>query len=81
MPLKGLKVREESEGSPKPKDKVQRIVWGVTGARDWKSEEHKTKGMRAEYSDGDGEWYEGQVVQTVCESNEKCVSIPKYKAL
>ena len=29
----------------------------------------------------DGEQYEGQVVQTVCESNQKCVSIPKYKAL
>ena len=29
----------------------------------------------------DGEWYEGRVVRTVCESNQKCVSIPKYKAL
>ena len=29
----------------------------------------------------DGERYEGQVVQTVRESNQKCVSIPKYKAL
>ena len=29
----------------------------------------------------DGEWYEGQVVQTVHESNQKCVSNPKYKAL
>ena len=29
----------------------------------------------------DGEWYEGQVVQTVRESNQKCVSNPKYKAL
>ena len=29
----------------------------------------------------DGEWYEGQVVRTVCESNQKCVSIPKDKAL
>ena len=25
--------------------------------------------------------YEGRVVRTVCESNQKCVSIPKYKAL
>ena len=24
----------------------------------------------------DGEQYKGQVVQTVCESNQKCVSIP-----
>ena len=55
LPLKGLKVREESEGSPKPKDKVQRIVRAVTGARDRKSEVHKTKGTRAEYGDGDGE--------------------------
>ena len=29
----------------------------------------------------DGGQYEGRVVQTVCESNQKCVSIPKYKAL
>ena len=28
----------------------------------------------------DGEQYEGQVVRTVHESNQKCVSIPKYKA-
>ena len=25
-PLKGLKVRDETEGRPRPKDKVQRIV-------------------------------------------------------
>ena len=55
MPLKGLKVREESEGSPKLKDKVQRIVRGATGVRDQKSEEHKTKGTRAEYGDSDGD--------------------------
>ena len=29
----------------------------------------------------DGEWHEGRVVRTVCESNQKCVSNPKYKAL
>ena len=29
----------------------------------------------------DSEQYKGQVIQTVCESNQKCVSIPKYKAL
>ena len=29
----------------------------------------------------DGEQYEGQVVWTVRESNQQCVSIPKYKAL
>ena len=29
----------------------------------------------------DGERYEGRVVQTVRESNQKCVSNPKYKAL
>ena len=29
----------------------------------------------------DGEWYEGQVVRAVRESNQKCVSNPKYKAL
>ena len=29
----------------------------------------------------DGERYKGRVVQTVHESNQKCVSIPKYKAL
>ena len=29
----------------------------------------------------DGEWYEGRVVRTVRESNQKCVSNPKYKAL
>ena len=52
MPLKGLKVRDELEGSPRPKAKVQRIVWGVTRARDWKSEVHKMKGARAGYSDG-----------------------------
>ena len=27
-PLKGLKVRDETEESPRLKDKVQRIVWG-----------------------------------------------------
>ena len=55
MPLKGLKVREESEGSPKPKDKVQRIVWGATGVQNWKSKVHKTKGTRAGDGDGDSE--------------------------
>ena len=55
MPLKGLKVREESEGSPGLKAKVQRIAWEVTGARDWKSEVHRMKGTRAGYGDGDGE--------------------------
>ena len=55
MPLKGLKVREESGKSPKPKDQVQGIVRGATGVRDWKSEERKTKGTRAGYGDGDGE--------------------------
>ena len=29
----------------------------------------------------DGEQYEGRVVQAVHESNQKCVSNPKYKAL
>ena len=29
----------------------------------------------------DSKQYKGQVIQTVCESNQKCVSIPKYKAL
>ena len=29
----------------------------------------------------DGEQYEGRVVRAVCESNQKCVSNPKYKAL
>ena len=29
----------------------------------------------------DDERYEGRVVRTVCESNQKCVSNPKYKAL
>ena len=29
----------------------------------------------------DGGQYEGRVVQTVHGSNQKCVSIPKYKAL
>ena len=28
----------------------------------------------------DGERYEARVVRTVHESNQKCVSIPKYKA-
>ena len=56
MPLKGLKVREELEGSPKLKVKVQRIVQAATRARDRKSKVHKTKGTRAGYSDGDGEW-------------------------
>ena len=58
MPLKGLKVREESEGSPKLKDKVQRIVWEATRVQDRKSKVHKTKGTRAGYGDGDGERYE-----------------------
>ena len=55
MPLKGLKVREESEGSPEPKAKVQRIVQEVTSARDQKSEVRKTKGARVGDSDGDGD--------------------------
>ena len=55
MPLKGLKVRDESEGSPRLKDTVQRIVWGATGAQDRKSEVHKTKGARAGCSDSDSE--------------------------
>ena len=55
MPLKGLKVREELEGSPKPKDKAEDSL-GVTGVRDRKSEVHKTKGARAGDSDSDGEW-------------------------
>ena len=55
MPLKGLKVRDKLEGSPRLKDKVQRIVQGATGARDQKSEEHKIKGVKAGYSNGDGE--------------------------
>ena len=29
----------------------------------------------------DSERYKGGVVQAVCESNQKCVSNPKYKAL
>ena len=29
---------------------------GVTGVQDWKSEVHKTKGVRVGDSDGDGEW-------------------------
>ena len=29
----------------------------------------------------DGKRYKGRVVRTVCESNQKCVSIPKYRAL
>ena len=29
----------------------------------------------------DGEWYEGRVVRAVRESNQKCLSNPKYKAL
>ena len=29
----------------------------------------------------DGEQYEGRVVRTIRESNPKCVSNPKYKAL
>ena len=29
----------------------------------------------------DSEQYEGRVVRTVRESNQKCVSNPKYKAL
>ena len=29
----------------------------------------------------DGERYKGRVVRTVRESNQKCVSNPKYKAL
>ena len=53
--LKGLKVREESEGSSGPKAKVQRIVQGVTGTRDQKSKVHKMKGVRMGYGDGDGE--------------------------
>ena len=36
---------------------MQGIVRGATGARDRKSEEHKTKGTRAEYGDGDGEQF------------------------
>ena len=36
--------------------KVQRIVWGATGAQDQKSEVHKMKGTRTEYGDSDGEW-------------------------
>ena len=46
MPLKGLKVREESEGSPGPKAKVQRIVQEVTSARDRKSKVRKTKVLK-----------------------------------
>ena len=53
MPLKGLKVREESEGSPKLKVKVQRRVQAATGGRDRKSKVHKTKGTRAGYGDGE----------------------------
>ena len=47
--------------------------------QDRKSEERKTKGTRVGYGDGtvngavDGERYEGQVVRTVHESNQKCV--------
>ena len=54
MSLKGLKVREESEGSTGLKAKVQRIVREVSGAQDWKSEVHGTKGTRAGYGDSDG---------------------------
>ena len=54
-PLKELKVREESEGSPGPKAKVQRIVREITSARDRKSKVHGMKGTRAGYSDSDGE--------------------------
>ena len=57
------------------------IGQGATGAQDRKSKERKTKGTRAGYCDGDGEWYKRQVIRTVCESNQKCVSNPKYKAL
>ena len=53
---------EELEGSPGPKTKVQRIVWEVIGAQDWKSEVHKTKGARTGCSNGDGEWYSGWYV-------------------
>ena len=48
-------MRGESEGSPGPKAKVQRIVREVTGGQDWKSEVRKTKGVRVGDSDGDGE--------------------------
>ena len=54
-PLKELKVREESEGSPGLKAKVQRIAREVTSVRDQKSEVHKTKGTRVRYGDSDGE--------------------------
>ena len=50
-------VRDELEGSPRPKDKVQEIVRGVTGAQDRKSKVHKMKGARMGCGDGDGEWY------------------------
>ena len=53
MPLKGLKVRDESEESPRLKDKVQRIVQGATRVQDWKSKVHKMKGARAGYGDSD----------------------------
>ena len=55
LPLKGLKVRDESEESPRPKSKVQSIVWGATGARDQKSKVHKTKGARVGYGDSNSE--------------------------
>ena len=55
MPLKGLKVTEESEGSPGPKAKVQRIAPEATGVQDWKSEVLKMKGARMGCGDGDGE--------------------------
>ena len=66
---------------------MQGIVRGATGAQDWKSEERKTKGTRADtvtvMVNGavDGERYKGRVVRAVRESNQKCVSNPKYKAL
>ena len=64
---------------------MQRIVQEVTGGQDWKSKvrREQEQDMVTVMVDGavDDEWYEGQVVQTVRESNQKCVSIPKYKAL
>ena len=68
-PLKGLKVRDESEESPRPKDKVQRIVQGGRLEHQTRGPKH-TERREQEWdmvtvtvsSVVDGEWYEGRVV-------------------
>ena len=62
----------QGKGGVRRKSKAEGLSAGDSPGSNRKSEERKTKGTRAGY--GDGERYEGRVVQAVRESNQKCVS-------